>query len=88
MSIEIRALELFAAGYDLTRGELRSALHLPDDTEVTSRIRDLRKRGFEIAVERKRVLGDGGKLRTEYRYKLPEGQREKALLFLTERKRK
>lgn len=91
-SIEIRALELFAAGHKLSRAELRKALGLPADKEITSRIRAIRTMGFEIvcSVERLLIVGDGRGVRRErvYRYEMPVPVRERALLYLTERRAK
>jgi DNA-binding Lrp family transcriptional regulator len=95
--IEIRTLELFAAGYRLTRGELRERLGMHPDAETTSRIRALRKMGFGIQVERDSVLAISPGSRhpfmlararrcTVYRYYLPDSERERALKFLTEKR--
>lgn len=62
----------------LTRGEIRTALRLPSDTEITARVRELRDYvsygEFDVRVER-----STGR---EYRYHLLYRERLRAQRFL------
>lgn len=81
--IELRTLELLAAGGKYTRGELCSALGLHPSAETTSRVRALRGNGFEIKIERESVPDTKrGRKITLYRYYLREDQRDLAVRFI------
>ena len=55
-----------------TKGDIREALNLPPDTEITARIRDARKASYGAFDVRCHTV-EG-----EYRYWLPIGERERA----------
>lgn len=88
--LAMRLLRALSAGWQpsddpgLTRGELRHRIGAPSDTEITSRLRDLRRMAsyglFDVRVARAREDGD-----VTYRYSLPESERERAIQFLRER---
>jgi hypothetical protein len=81
--IAIRILGLLATTNfpGLTRGEIRNALGLPSDTEITARVRELRRwasyGNFDVRVDQ------SGR---EYRYYMLPGERRRACLFLQGKK--
>lgn len=80
MGIALRILAVLAEENfpGLTRGEIRNRLGVPPDTEVTSRIRELRDYegygGFDVRVEHI--------TKKEFTYWLPQQERIRAKNFL------
>ena len=80
MGIAIRILEVLAEESfpGLTRGELRTRLGLPPDTEIGARVRELRDYAsygnFDVRVEHV--------TKSEVRYYLLGNERERAKTFL------
>ena len=59
-----------------SKGDIRSALNLPPDTEVTARIRDARKESYG-AFDVRCITHEG-----QYVYWLPFGERERAKAYI------
>lgn len=78
VSIAIRALALLARSNEpLTRGEVRTALGLPPDVAIDSRLRELRKPAYGAFDLRVEHHGN------EYRYFLPAEECVRARQWLT-----